>query len=59
MVEADNAVAEAIAAAQNAAVSTRSQQQPPAAGQSPIGQSAIGQSLEPPVPPSPEPPLER
>jgi hypothetical protein len=48
--EADNAVAEAIAAAQNAAVSTRSQQ--PAT-------PTVGQNPEPPVPPSPEPPLER
>jgi regulator of protease activity HflC (stomatin/prohibitin superfamily) len=49
--EADNAVAEAIAAAQNAAVSTRSQQQAP---------PAVTQTPESPVaPPSAEPPLER
>ncbi|TCO18140.1 regulator of protease activity HflC (stomatin/prohibitin superfamily) [Kribbella steppae] len=50
LAEADNAVAEAIAAAKNAAVSTRSQQQVP---------PAVSQNSEPPVPPSPEPPLER
>jgi regulator of protease activity HflC (stomatin/prohibitin superfamily) len=48
--EADNAVAEAIAAAEKAAVSTRSQQSVP---------PAVGQNPEPPVPPSAEPPLER
>ncbi|GAB2641654.1 SPFH domain-containing protein [Kribbella swartbergensis] len=50
--EADHAVAEAIAAAQNAAVSSRGQQPvtPP---------PSIGQNQEPPAPPSPEPPLER
>jgi regulator of protease activity HflC (stomatin/prohibitin superfamily) len=47
--EADNAVAEAIAAAQKAAVSTRSEQAAPGVSPTP----------EPPVPPSSEPPLER
>jgi regulator of protease activity HflC (stomatin/prohibitin superfamily) len=47
--EADNAVAEAIAAAQNAAVSTRSQQAAP----------GVSPDADLPVPPSNEPPLER
>ena len=52
VVEADNAVAEAIAAAQKAAVSTRSQQTPPTV-------PPVSPNSEPPAPPAAEPPQDR